>query len=253
MQGTPIYQYFQFGYNYKILRHHMQGRNIRGAENSLESSIKEFLAVLSDLNLLVTEAAARGLQELLAEVQGMPEGAVVDRLLAERVTEAVDKLDTTLDAELTQREAFVVTPKRFDVEMLLRGPRKLLAPNTAEKMPAMARFDFASACRCIAFGLPTAAAFHLMRGVEGMLREYYCAVVKRNRCEPMNWGPMIQHLRKRRAPPPATMLDHLDHLRTNFRNPTQHPDARYDAEEAQDLLAVAVDTLNRLARAMPAT
>jgi hypothetical protein len=42
--------------------------------------------------------------------------------------------------------------------------------------------------------------------------------------------------------------DHIDNIRVNFRSPTQHPDARYEIEEAQDLLSLSIDFLNRMAR-----
>ena len=87
-----------------------------------------------------------------------------------------------------------------------------------------------------------------MRAVEGALRNYYVAIVKRQRVKDLLWGPMIRHLQKRRSPPPAPLLDHLDSIRANFRNPTQHPEARYDLDEAQDLMAVCIDALNRLVR-----
>jgi hypothetical protein len=62
---------------------------------------------------------------------------------------------------------------------------------------------------------------------------------------------MIKHLRERRSAPPKVLLDHLDGIRTNFRNPTQHPDATYDIHEAQDLFSVCVDAVNRAARCEP--
>jgi hypothetical protein len=46
---------------------------------------------------------------------------------------------------------------------------------------------------------------------------------------------MIASMRARSKPPPAALLDNLDGLRRNFRNPTQHPEKVYDIHEAQDL------------------
>lgn len=112
----------------------------------------------------------------------------------------------------------------------------------------MQQFDFASGCRCIALNLPTAAAFHLMRCVEGVLRAYYCQVVKRGRVKKLMWPDMIEHLKKRRDSPPKPLLDNLDNIRFNFRNPTQHPDARFDLDEAQDLLALCIEAVNRTMR-----
>ena len=101
----------------------------------------------------------------------------------------------------------------------------------------------------LAFELPTAAAFHFLRGTEEALRDFYLKSVKRDRIkEPRMWGPIVSHLRTRKKPPPALLLDNLDSLRSNFRNPTQHPEKVFDLDEAQDLLALAIDSINRMSR-----
>jgi hypothetical protein len=65
------------------------------------------------------------------------------------------------------------------------------------------------------------------------------------------WGPMIQQMRaKKTNQPPAPLLDHFDNIRVDFRNPTQHPDAEYDMNDAQNLLNVAVDAVARAVSAM---
>ena len=38
----------------------------------------------------------------------------------------------------------------------------------------------------------------------------------------------------------------LDHIRSNFRNPTDHPEKIYDIEEVQDLLNVRCDAISRM-------
>ena len=178
----------------------------------------------------------------------MDEDATVDATLSE-VSAACTEIDVTLDAELKLRRAFVVMPGRFDVDHLLEEPWELLGSETLTRLPDIAVYDFVEACRATAFGMATAAVFHLMRCVEAMLKEYYENTVKRNRIQQRMWGPMVQHMRTRaRNAPPKTILDHLDHIRVNFRNPTQHPDARYETEEAENLLSLAVDVLDRMAR-----
>jgi hypothetical protein len=46
--------------------------------------------------------------------------------------------------------------------------------------------------------------------------------------------------------PPPLILQNLDHIRVNFRNPTQHPDKIYDIQEVQDLFGLCVDAANRM-------
>jgi hypothetical protein len=248
MLETPIFRYYAFGYNYRGLRFSTEGRKVKGEPNSLEDTIRELFEFLDELDLPVTKNVAADLMKVQDSLKDLANDANVDGALAARVSEACEKLDATLDAELLLRKAFVVTPKRFDLKHLLEHPNSLVAKETDARLPALSKFDFGSACRCIAFALPTAAAFHLTRCVEGMLREYYRSIVKKGRVDPLLWHNMVTHLRARRDGPPKVVLDHLDNIRSNFRNPTQHPDARYDMEEAQDLLNVVVDALNRMSR-----
>ena len=120
-----------------------------------------------------------------------------------------------------------------------------------DKLPELTRYDFAEAGKCVAFERPTAAAFHLLRGTEGALRDFYLATVKRKRLNVLLWKPMLDQMAARSKPPPRPLLDHLDHIRANFRNPTQHPEARYDIDEAEDLFGLCVDAATRLIRAHP--
>ena len=102
---------------------------------------------------------------------------MVDRHFAARISSACNELDKTLDSELLLRSAYLVTPKRFPIESLLEKPAALLSADAPLQMPRISKFDFASGCKALAFSLPTAAAFHLLRCTEGMLRHYYETVV----------------------------------------------------------------------------
>lgn len=248
MQRRPIYGYYSFGYNYRRLRFDTLDDPVRGGDDSLAKAIDEFLDTLFELDLRVTWTAGKELRALRARLDEMPQSATVDAALSKEVEDAVDMLDRTLDAELHLSSAYILTPKRFGIEELVQAPQKLLGNRVYGRLSPMCQFDFTEACRCIAFSVPTAAAFHLMRTVEGRLRDYYRDIVKRGRVDPLLWAKMVHHLRRRRDKPPEALLDSLDKIRVNFRNPTQHPDARYDLDEAQDLMAIAVESLNRMDR-----
>lgn len=186
----------------------------------------------------------RELREMTAD-----EAARITSDQAEAVSSAANTVRKTLLAEAAGLEAFLVTQKRYPVKRLLDDVPNLMAPGVYDQLPDMAQQDFSAAGRCIAFELPTSAAFHLMRGTESVLRHFYVQVVKRNRIKPpYMWGPMVASLRARRTAPPNELLDNLDQLRRNFRNPTQHPDKVYDVDEAQDLLSLSIDVVNRMIR-----
>ena len=66
------------------------------------------------------------------------------------------------------------------------------------------------------------------------------------------WGPMISALRpKSRNKPPANILDTLDLVRVTYRNPTQHPETRYDVESAQDLMGLCISVISDMADELP--
>ena len=245
MRKTQIFEYYAFGYDTSFLCRVSAGLSVHGG-NGLVGRLKTFLDTLEELDLHVTKQAASNLRAIRDKAGELPKDAKVDDALAREARTAVSRLDVTLDAELELRSAYVVTPKRLQLEYLLEKPQRLFASGVYDKLPAICQYDFAEAGKCIAFGLPTAAAFHLMRGTEGALRDYYCSIVKRGHVKRLMWNAMIQHLRSRRDAPPAALMDNLDSLRANFRNPTQHPEARHDLDGAQDLLGVAVDAVNRM-------
>ena len=156
-------------------------------------------------------------------------------------------LRRTLEAELTTLEAFIVTPKRFDINKLLNDIGSLMSPDIFSELPEIVRYDFTEAGKCIAFGRPTAAAFHLLRGTEAVLRHFYCTLIRRKRVSPLLWGEMTKDLRKRKTTKKHTTLyNNLDNIRLSYRNPTQHPEAIYDIDAVQDLLPLCFEVVSKM-------
>jgi hypothetical protein len=213
------------------------------------------LSSLDRLNLTVTAntISERRLRELRVEIEEKTDvngSDLLDSRLAEQVHDAASGLRETLVAEAQSLEAFIITGLRLDSRKLLEAVPSLLAPGVFESLPTIAQYDFREAGKCIAFSRPTAAAFHIMRGTEDTLRLMYTQVYKRGRIKRLMWAPMVEHMRKKtRAPkPPVDLLDELDMLRQNYRNPTQHPEAVYDMDMCQDLLPLAFGTVNKTMR-----
>jgi hypothetical protein len=245
VKESKIYQYYAFGWNYSILRKPIVGAEISGEIERL----KRFFDTLAELNLQVTQTAAEKLKEVMERLERLPKGRTLDQQLATEIRDELNKIDATLDAELKLRTAFIVTPKRIHVDHLLNSPQSLFGQDVFTGLPIICQFDFKEGCRCVAFAMSTAAAFHFMRATEGLLRELYCHVVKRDRIKTLLWSPMVEHLRKRRGSPvPKPLLDNLDNIRLNFRNPISHPEARFEMDEIQDLLPLTIDVANRIVK-----
>lgn len=247
-----VWQYIEFGTALRFLQDARENWSIKGKSNVYEN-LSYFLSRLDELGLVVTlnVASAEGLYGLLAELGASGEGGELTADQATRLQDAVTSVRKTLTAETLEKKAFVTAPKRWDVDRLLTDPGSLFGAGVFESLSRHAEYDFREAAKCIAFERPTAAAFHIMRGTEAVLRALY-GHIARDQPLPSEqlWGPMISRLGGLDKPPPSSLLDNLDAIRKNFRNPTQHPDAIYDIDSAQDLLGLVVPAINQMIRLM---
>lgn len=146
------------------------------------------------------------------------------------------------------KQVHIFPERRFNSNYLLNKQEKLFRDGVFEKLPELAQLDIRSSCRCLLFGEATAAAFHILRATEDVLKQYYFHHIKQSRLKKPMWGPIIEKLRaKTRNKPSKTLLDSLDLIRDAYRNPTQHPYATYDIDSAQDLFGVCADAIGKMA------
>jgi hypothetical protein len=245
MKETSIYDYYAFGYNYNNWRESWAKKTNATAIGDLE----DYLSNVTALELQVTSHVVSRLRGRIESLKKLKPDELIVAATAEKIQETIDGADKTLDAELQLKKVLSITQKRFDVDMLLRSPNGLLSAGCWDSMSDTAKKDFSEATRCIAMNLATAAAFHQMRCVEECVKLLYFAFVKHGRMEKPMWGPMVDKLRKKNKPRPTTeLLDQLDIIRANFRNPTQHPQKFYSIDEAQDLLNSSIVAIGSICR-----
>lgn len=248
MRQTGIYTYFVFGFNYSIIKR----SGLIGYETAVALEfLDEFFEYLQDLDLQVTALVAANLRECAEELRAS-DAVKVPQELGEKIKDEANKLDAGLDAELQLKKAYVLTKKRYPLESLLQKQSDLLAKDVFTSLSDTAKRDYQLACVQVALNQPTAAAFHLMRMLEEQVKVLYFAFKKTKRLEKPMWGPMTSQLRTKRLPKPSNkLLDHLDGMRVHFRNPTQHPQAFYSIDEAQDLLNQTISAINMIAVELP--
>jgi hypothetical protein len=245
MKARNISSYIWFGMTFRYLLDALLGCKIHGTAWILEN-INSYFGSLVEFDLPVTSRASNELEKFRDEISKLPNDAELSAEQSSRLRNIMVNIRKTLEAESVGNLAYVITDKRLNVEKLVGDVRALLGQKVFEKLSEIAQFDFIEAGKCIAFELPTAGAFHLLRATEGVLRDFYCYNVKRNRVNPLLWGPMTGDMRKHRKHPPDILLNNLDNIRVSFRNPTQHPEKRYDIDEVQDLFGLCIDVVNRM-------
>lgn len=171
----------------------------------------------------------------------------IEASLLYKVKAAAVAFETVLSAELQGTNTYYVEQKGIysTADLIARAEQGL--GSSLVYLGEDAKKDFGQAGRCIAFDLPTSAAFHLTRAIESVLRKYHslaCATSNSAGKRP-EMATCINELRKAGADP--KLLDILDHFRELHRNTTMHPEVFLDNEEALRLFDIAKSGINAMA------
>jgi hypothetical protein len=246
VKQTSIWEYIWVGTSLRYLQDQQAGMTVK-AEWGTVDNLNSFLNTLDTLGLHVTKRASYDLQDLHKEFKSKTPDYKLTKDDADRIKKAAGKVRDTFQAETEGVFTYVVTDKRIDVKKLLSNAGLLFSPGVFDACLDVARYDFMEAGKCIAFERPTAAAFHILRGTESVVRMFYKRYIRPAQTG-LAWGQMTHALATKPSgkKPAIVILQNLDHIRINFRNPTQHPDKIYDIQEAQDLFSLCIDSVNRM-------
>lgn len=239
------YVYIQIGLSIRLLR------NVNASTEAWlpQTEIQSLTRNLHNGNFQVTLAAmsSTNYSEMESSINAMERSQAITKELAGSIEEEFEKIENIIFAEALTKKIYILAQRRFNTEYLLSEPEKLLKEGAFAKLDEIARTDFSSSCRCILFGEPTASAFHILRATESVLKSYYAHHRRQNRLPKPMWGSMVDQLKmKTRNKPPAALIASLDLIRTAYRNPTQHPEAVYEIDSAQDLFGVCLDVIGKM-------
>ena len=144
-----------------------------------------------------------------------------------------------------------MTPKGgYDVDILTLAPKNAFPPNLLQKVPE-AKYDITECAKALAFELPTACGFHLMRIFEAVLKKYYLITLtlqdsnlleKNGRNKTI--GTLIQELLDNSTPDKEknnkinAVIDILKSIKDNYRNPLIHLEINMKIQEVLVLFGV---------------
>lgn len=214
------------------------------------NSIQTLENQLEENNLIVSIAYTKAshyveLKNNLSKIE--QDDHQIGAALATKICELILTLEQVVFAESTTKKIYILPERRFNTEYLLNTPHKLIKNGVFNKLDEIAKHDITSACKCLLFGQATAAAFHILRATESVLKSYYFHQRKQNRLKKPMWADMLGQLQaKTTKKPPAALLKTLDIIRTSYRNPTQHPEAIYEIDNVQDLFGVCFDVIGQM-------
>jgi len=243
MNTTDCYGFIKIGLCIRLLM------NVN--EKSSAKFVRDYLDVLKDaltnVSFDVSIAGSTIFTEIMKKLGELNDDTVIGKKLCDKITSEMLSYEKIVFAESLTKRIFLLPQRRYNSDYLLSSPQNLFKKGLFAKLTELAIYDINSACRCILFGEGTAAAFHILRATEDVLKQYYYRHKKEKRLAKPMWGPMTEELRNKKTnKPPDVILDSLDLVRKSYRNPTQHPDATYDIESAQDLFGVCIDLINKM-------
>ena len=249
------YVYIQIGLCVRALRYLAPPLPSSFATEMIETFRSNLVRAGFDVSLAAMQSVAFG--DMMVALESADKNAPLAPAVASLVVDQFVSLENVLFAEAITKRVYILPNRRFNTGYLLADQKKLLKAGAFEKLEEVARNDFASSCRCILFGEATAAAFHILRATESVLKSYYFHHRRQKRLDRPMWGPMVEQLcAKAKHKPPESLLASLDLIRSAYRNPTQHPEAIYEIDSAQDLFGVCLDVIGKMteeivARATP--
>jgi len=129
-------------------------------------------------------------------------------------------LEIVLNAELSGLDVYYISQKGiYATPDLIERAENALPEEIKTLLTARTRGDINQAGRCLAFDLPTAAGFHIMRATESVLLAYHAAFVGKPP-NSRNWGAYLADLKGTKAEPKT--LGILQQIKDLHRNPTMH-------------------------------
>ena len=195
----------------------------------------------------------RGAKDWLLDPANAPDYTKpIDPWTLYQMQNALTAFEAVLGAELALIPLYVVTPKSGMVLGDLIDSGQVCFPSDLpDKVPAVLP-DVREATKCIAFELPTAAAFHLHRANEGVLRAYFHVVATGHRPPRSgNMGDYLKRLSELSVGDPKVIAA-LTQLKNLHRNPVMHPgDTLNNVDEAISLLGAVRSAMTEMLKAIP--
>lgn len=164
-----------------------------------------------------------------------------------RIAKAAQQFETALKAELSIAPSYIVTPKGgYNVDILTLAPALVFPPDLIKLVPE-SQHDVAQAAKCMAFEISTAAAFHLHRLNEAVVRRYWDAVSEdKKRPKRSSLGQYIGAMEKAKIGA-DDVLATLKQINNLHRTPVTHLEKDYEnVWQAIELFGIVISAISSM-------
>jgi hypothetical protein len=248
MQRLNGYLFYQLGFYLKPLETVEQGKKLKDVSSAIYFAKAWLDWFLSDKVIPIAFSKETGYNLSMALgklVPGQLAEIPTDKLEYELswqdvypITNSLKEFQIVWQTELSKMDTYFISQKGiYSTSDLIERADNILPKEIAIVLQESIRSDLRQAGRCLAFDLATAAGFHIMRALEGVLRDFYCPAFLGTKPKARNWNGYIQCLKNTDADP--KILAVLDQIRSLHRNPTIHPQEVLTINEAMTLFGIA--------------
>jgi hypothetical protein len=179
-----------------------------------------------------------------------PDGVVVGGL-GEELADYAKRFQTIFQAECHGLDLFYVPPvMAYSSTVLIENGVMLIPESFHQYLSDGIKEDLRSCGKCISFELGTAAAFHMARAAEGLMRSYHVQIIGPlpANYQQQTFGSLIQAFKDNT--PGSAMVGFLTHVKDHYRNPISHPELTVGVEDSHKMIgayiAVMIDMLGEM-------
>jgi hypothetical protein len=172
----------------------------------------------------------------------------------------VEKFEHALAAELNRTPTYLADKCGIYATYDLAEKAQHAIPAPLRKMiPASASNEFATAGRALAFGLGTAAAVHMLRAIEIVLKVYYESFAgspggktERNYAAYLKKLAAMAEDEEKTVRPDRRVIQMLAQIKDHYRNPLVTPESVISPEEATQLFGLTSALISLMAEQIDA-
>ncbi len=167
----------------------------------------------------------------------------------------VEKFEQALAAELNRAPTYLAGKRGiYSTYDLAENAEAIFSDKLRGVIPAAAQNEFNTAGRALVFGLGTAAAVHMLRAIEMVLKLYYEAYAGAPAAKgERNYAMYVKKLaamaddEEKSARPDMRVIQMLAQIKSHYRNPLITPDAVTSVDEATQLFGMASALMSMMA------
>lgn len=251
MEKTSIYKFYRLG---QLLNQFTTDEEPTNVE--LYNRITNFLDFVSELNLQVTNSAIslgdiKKYHKKLDEESKGKAKSKASKETVKKVHSEIKKLLTTFEAEILNKNSFILKDKKFKLEHLIDDQTKLFK-NTDVLLisPFDVQYNVIESANCLAFDRYSASAFHMLLATEEYVRFFNDKFLEptNDDDEPITFFNLINETEEILADLKynSELVSFLHIIRKYYRNQSQHSNRKFTETEASDLFTICIKVMNEL-------